>query len=374
MTSRLIARLDTAIAQARHPIEAACLKAERAGVLARQGHLEPSRKIIDDLQTQFAWRPHAAVSAWLSLAEGLHDHYSRLGPAARDRVQRAHALSGAAQQAPLHALSAAWLAHMDYVGHDMARMAQHVAEALATAAPDHHSARSRACLVVAEAYHFAGALEQSQPWYGRSRVHATADGDETHLSALMHNQAGLRGSQARLVAVFEEVGKEEAAHAARQALMSAESTGHFDAGVGTASLGSLVPMLRAQLLTNEARWEDALALFVAHYEAAMAEGLERLKPCYLADMALCRMQLGDSTKAREDTWACEGSLLQPCDIDDRAMAQARLAQVLELLGDAPAAAQHRERAQRDLQAHRGEQARLKALLDEALKNVDVATA
>ena len=43
------------------------------------------------------------------------------------------------------------------------------------------------------------------------------------------------------------------------ALMGAESIGHYDAGVGTASLGSLVPMLRAQVLTAQGRWAEALA-------------------------------------------------------------------------------------------------------------------
>jgi tetratricopeptide (TPR) repeat protein len=372
MRSRLLARLDGAIAKARNPVDVACLRAERAGFLARQGHVDQARKAIDHLQAQFAWRPHAAVSAWLSLAEGLHDYYSHLGGTARDRIQRAYALSGAAHLAPLHALSAAWLAHMDYVRHDMAQMAQHVAQALATAAPDHHSARSRACLVVAYAYHFAAGLERALPWYARSRTHATADGDEAHLSALMHNQAWLRGSQVRLAAVFGEAAGEDR----RRALMAAESSGHFDAGVGmgTASLGSLVPMLRAQMMASEGRHAEALELFTRHLEATRHDGLERLRPCFLADMAWCRLQLGDVQAAQCDAQATETALQQPCDIDDRVLAQARLAQVLDALGDGRGARIQRDRAERDLQAHRGEQARLTALLDETLVGVDVGTA
>jgi len=370
LRSRLLTRLDGAIAKARNPVDVACLRAERAGFLARQGHLDQARKAIDHLHTQFAWRPHAAVSAWLSLAEGLHDYYSHLGLTARDRVQRAYALSGAAHLAPLHALSAAWLAHMDYVRNDMAQMAQHVAQALATAAPDHHSARSRACLVVAYAYHFACGMERALPWYARSRAHATADGDEAHLSALIHNQASLRGSQACLTVVFGEPAGDDL----RRALMAAESAGHFDAGVGSASLGSLVPMLRAQMLALEGRHAEALELFTRHLEATRGDGLERLRACFLADMAWCRLQLGDKDGARRDAQAAEQALQQPCDIDDRAVAQARLAHVLDALGDQRAARMHRERAERDLQAHRGEQARLAALLDETLAGVDVASA
>ena len=370
MRSRLLTRLDAAIAKARNPVEVACLKAERACFLARQGQMAQARLLVDALHTQFAWRPHAAVSAWLSLAEGLHDYYTRLGGSARDRVMRAHALSGAAHLAPLRALSAAWLAHMDMASHDMARMVQHVREALQGAQPDHHSARSRACLVVAYAYHFAGDENRALPWYARSRFHATADGDEAHLSALMHNQASLRGAQARLAAMFGEASPE----ATRQALLSTESITRFDAGIGTAALVSLVPMMQAQLLTHDQRWPEALALFELHFDTAMADGLERMKPCFLADRAWCRLQMGDRKLAAADAEAAEASLRQPCDLDDRALAQARLAQVKERLGEARAAALLRERARSDLQAHQVEQQRLVALLDEALADIDPASA
>lgn len=371
MRSRLLTRLDAEIAQARNPIDAAALKAERACLLARQGHKDLARKVVDDLQQQFAWRPHAAMSAWLSLADGLLDHFGHQGDAARDRVQRAYTLSNSASLAPLHALCAAWLAYLDYVENDMSRMARHVAEALALAAPDHHAARARACLVVADAYHFAGAPDGALPWYQRSRVHATTDGDEAHVSSLMHDQARLRGGRACLAAAFGEPGAEDAV---RQALMSAESTAHFDAGAGNAAQPSAMPMLRAQLLTADGRWREALALFDAYHDTARAEGQRRLDPWFLADVAWCRLQLGDAARARAAAGACVEGLLQPCDVDDRAIAQARLAQVLDGLDDAAGAAVQRERAQRDLTAHRAEQARLKALLDEALAGVDRSTA
>ena len=365
MASRLLARLDAAIAKARNPVEVACHKAERAGFLARQGHLGRARKIIGELQAQFEWRPHAAVSAWVSLAEGLLDHYSALGGKARDRMLRAHVLSGSKELAPLHALAAAWLAHMEYVASDMTRMAVHAREALDTAAADNHSARSRACLVVAEAYHFAGHLDKALPWYAKSRQHALADGDEAHLSALMHNQAWLRGSQARLAALFEQAGAQEQL---RQALMGAESTGHFDLGVGTASLSSLVWMLRAQMLAAVGRCPEALLLLEKHLERAMDEGLERLKAGFLADMAWCRLQAGDRKGASRDAQAALVALSIPGDVDDRAMAQARLAQVLAALEQPERAKQLADDARRDLNAHRAEQQRLAALLGETFGN------
>lgn len=371
LRSRLLTRIDAAIAKAKNPVDVACLKAERAGFLARQGHVDQARKIITDLHAQFAWRPHAAVSAWLSLSEGLVDHFSNLGASARDRVQRAYALSGAAHLAPLRALSAAWLAHMDFVQHEMSQMARHVAEALNGAGDDHHSARSRACLVVGYAYHFGGRLDLAQPWYALTRKHAVADGDEAAISALMHNQAWMRGAQARVAGVFGEAVEGEPGDAARQALMTAQSSQHFDIGVGTASLGSLTPMLQAQLLVSLGRHAEALELYRANLDAAMSDGLERLRPCFLADMLWCRLQLGDRAGATADVAVALGSLDMPCDIDDRAVAHARMAAVLRALGREGEAAPLEQIARRDLNAHRAEQARLVALLDDALESVTV---
>jgi hypothetical protein len=279
-------------------------------------------------------------------------------------------LAGAARLGPLHALSAAWLAHLDYVRNDMTSMLRHVTQALEIASADQHSARSRACLVVAEAYHFADRVETAGAWYSRSRVHATADGDEAHLSALMHNQAGLRGSLARLSVIFGGARAEQARHA----LIGAESTGHFDAGIGTASLASLVPMLRGQMLALSGHCDQALALFEAHFETAMGDGLERQRASFLADMAWCRWQLGQRETAARDADRALVSLASPCDLDDRACAQSRLAEVMQALGRSEQAAALREQAASDLRAHRGEQQRLAALLDDGLAGVDVARA
>jgi hypothetical protein len=96
--SRLMAKLDAAIVAAGNPIEAKCLRAERAGLLARQGQLEAAKAVIDELNAQLAWHPNTPLLAWLALAEGLHGYYSALGRAApgtssRPHVAQARALS-----------------------------------------------------------------------------------------------------------------------------------------------------------------------------------------------------------------------------------------------------------------------------------------
>ena len=69
LSSRLLRRLDAAIHHCVHPVEQACLKAERAALLARLGHVAAAREAIAGLHAQFDLQPQPPVSAWLALAE-----------------------------------------------------------------------------------------------------------------------------------------------------------------------------------------------------------------------------------------------------------------------------------------------------------------
>ena len=368
--SRLLATLEAAIKAAANPIEAQCLRAERAALLARQGHLERAMGVIDELNSQLTWQPHNnLVRGWVALAEGLHGYYSVIGIGGHEQLELAYKLAHDSGPAGtrLRATTAAWLANLAFGDEDAARMVALIREALDSAAPEHRGARARATLVAGFAYHFGGQSARAQPWYEASRRHAIADGDEAHLSALMHNQAWMRAAQARMALLF---GAEGDAQAVTQALMGAESIGHYDAGIGTASLGSLVPMLRAQVLTAQGRWAEALDLFKANFDSALNEGLKRIAACLLADRAWCEWHQGHADKARALAGAAEQALAEPIDTDDRALALARLAQVREALGESGVAAQHREESQRLYAQHRDQQQRTVALLDEALAGLD----
>jgi hypothetical protein len=367
--SRLLASLEAAIKAAGSPLDAQCLRAERAALLARQGQLERAQGVIDELNSQLAWQPNNnTLRAWIALAEGLHGYYSVIGRGAQEKVELAHALAGASALPRLQATTAAWLANMAFNSDDAwPRMAALLRESLDTAAPEHRGARARAALVAGYAYHFGGAVERAQRWYEASRRHAIAEGDEAHLSALMHNQAWMRASQARMALQFESA---DDLGPVTQALMGAESIGHYDAGIGTASLGSLVPMLRAQVLTAQGRWAEAAELFGTHFDSALAEGLRRIAAGLLADRAWCELHLDRTEQARTLAAAAEQALAEPIDIDDHAMALARLAQVQGALGDSALAARHAAESRRLYAQHREQQQRIVALLDEALAGLD----
>jgi hypothetical protein len=376
--SRLLATLEEAIKKATSPIEAQCLRAERAALLARQGQLERAQGVIDELNSQLAWQPHNnLVRGWVALAEGLHGYYSVIGIGGHEQMELAYKLAHDSGPAGtrLRATTAAWLANLAFGDEDAARMVALIREALHTAAPEHRGARARATLVAGFAYYFGGQSARAQPWYEASRRHAIADGDEAHLSALMHNQAWMRAAQARMALLFDDRGGAPGdMQAVTQALVGAESIGHYDAGIGTASLGSLVPMLRAQVLTSQGRWAEALDLFTANFDSALSEGLKRIAACLLADRAWCEWHEGRADKARALAGAAEQALTEPIDTDDRAMALARLAQLRDALGEGGMAAKHRAESHRLHAQHVAQQQRTVALLDEALAGIAPASA
>ena len=344
---RLLVRLEAEIAAATSQLEADCKRAERAAYLARVGRSSDARSEVANLQRRYETSPNVNVSSWINLVLGLVEHFSDMHPNARDRILRAHALSTAANLTSLRALSAAWVAHMDYLSTNASSMVIHAVESLRLSTFENHSARSRASLVVAQAYHVAGRLDIALEWYGRVRNHASLDGDEATLSALMHNMAWLRAQALRTGGWM----RSESASDEGRALLGAESVSSFDALIGATSLSALLPILRAQIHAARGQFEEALALYETSMSDAVRDGMGRLHADLLADRAWCRVNLGQLADARADAVAAE-SLIDPAgQFDDRAMAHGRLAQVLDALGDLEGAAVHKGLALAAFEGH-----------------------
>lgn len=328
--SRMLVRLGSEIASAKDALTVNCKRAERASYLARLGKFLQARSELESLRAAYQSTPNAVMSSWLNLLEGLIGHFSNMDSGARGKIQRAHALSSAAGLPRIRGLSAAWLAHMDYLQVDPSSMTRHIVEAFEFSDVNEHSTRARASLILAQAYHFAGKMDLALPWYERSRSHAVSEGDDATVSALMHNMAWLKAQ--RLRAADCDLASDLTA-VESHALLGAESTANFDALIGSTSLRALVPILRAQILIVQGQYEEALKIFDAEMSSAIREGMGRLTADLLADQAWCRFHCGQVEAAFEDAMLAQANININGHFDDRAIAYSRISQTFLALGE-----------------------------------------
>ena len=327
--SRLQLRLEADIASARTQLEADCLRAERAGYLARLGEFDEVQAELNALHERYDGRPNVQISAWLNLVEGLAAYFAGVGSPSSDKLKRSLALSSAAGLYRVQALSAAWLAQFDYVREDNVSMAGHVRESLRAAKSNDHSARSRVSLVIAQGLHSSGRVDLSLQWYRAAHRHAITEGDDATTVALLHNMGWLRMLTLRQAVLSGTSVSTGAEHA----LMGAESTSHFEKLIGDVSWPDLGPILRAQILSLTGQCQEALDLYEKHMSVADSEGTSRLQANLLADKAWCFLEVGRHRDAKECALLAERCFTVETHSDDRAAAHSRLAQVFGPMGE-----------------------------------------
>ncbi len=363
MASRLLGELETAISAATDATQADCLRAECAGLLARQGARPEAVAILGALQARNAGQSQPRVCAWQCFAEGLLTYFTDTSLRAHDKLLRAYALASEARDSRLQSLAVAWLAYMDYVALDLESMARRVAEALQLAHSQNHGARGRACLVVAMAYHFGGRFPAAQPWYAKARAHANAQGDEAMLGAVMYNMAALQADEARQLALH---GESPDTHLVRRAMLGLESARNYAALMRVTCLNAWVPLLCARMHALEGRYAEAATLYESHFSDGLLQGFDRARACLGADLAWCRVQLGQHELARREAMAAAVSVAHDHDVDDRAAAHTRLAHVFGALGEIHSASHHAQQAQQLWHAHQEDRLRAVRLMDAIL--------
>ena len=362
--SRLLNRIETAIGEAATPLIADCLRAERACYLARQGRVDEAKSAIAALRRQYGSTPNVAMSAWLSLAEGLESYFRNLGAGSRDKVLRAQALSAAAGLVPMQALSSAWLSQMDFTKLDVESMARNARQALKLAAANDSSARGRASLVLAQSLHVARRFDLALPWYRRAHAHATAQGDDATVSAFMHNMTCMRSDNLRQVKLTG-LGDENDIDIVQT---GSESTGRFDELIGASSLKAINPLLRARILSLQGRPAEALVLYEEHISVDVDQSFSRMKSDLLSDVAWCQIQLDQRESAVASAIAAEENLVADTQIDDRAATHTRLSWLYLSVGDSEAAQRHEMLASQAWGTYVQLQERIVQLLEDVSEN------
>ncbi len=131
------------------------------------------------------------------MAEGLIRFYSDLSDGAPDKVLRAKSVARAAGLREVDGLASAWLAKFAFVSHVFDALVRHARDSLDLTGAGEHSAGSRLAPAVALAHDEAEVPASVKAWYAEARRHASAEGDDATLSAIMFNMTMLRITRAR---------------------------------------------------------------------------------------------------------------------------------------------------------------------------------
>jgi hypothetical protein len=337
LRSRLLTRIEERIQRANTKRDADRARGERACYMARQGNFSEANLAIQLLRSEYTDSSDAELLAWINLAEGLVNYYRELGNIARDKILRAHTLSGIAGVTSLRALTAAWLAQMDFSALNVNSVAIHATEALQLSSADDHGVRFRAGIVIAQSLHLAGRWDLASPWYSSSRIHATSEGDTVSVSALMHNMVSMRLDHFRQVVLTGDGESSGAAYA----LVGIESSESFDHMIGISTLAELRPIMRARFLSLQGRCGEALAIYENQVLPKLLSSLSRLESDVFSDVAWCRLKQGNVGEARRARLMAEKGLDQCTQADDRAATHTRLSNVCAGLGDQVASANHK---------------------------------
>lgn len=352
MPSRLLIRLDAAIEAERDLLRKDCLRAERAGTLARYGNVGQARRIVNELRTRSRRAEHPELAVWLTLAEGMAEFFESLSQGARPRFLRAHAVARAAGLRRLQGLAAAWLAITELNACAWASMVEHTAEALAIAEPGDHQTRARVAVTLARAYSRAGLDAQAEPWYRLARDEANSEGDTSMLSVMLFSRAAIHVFDAHL---REAIGQGDAT-LARQVLLEAESLKNFDAGLGNTGLPDTAAVLHGLALTTSGHLAEGGAILQAHLPAARQQGFEAVAPRLLAEIAWCQAQGGQAAAAQATMSEALSLLSGDTEADDRAATFARQAALAAHQGDTAAAEAARAATDQEMTAFRALQA------------------
>lgn len=365
MASRLIERLDAEIARADDPVRRDCLRAERACALARHGQHAEAKFALSGLRSQAQRRKSPLLRAWVAMLEGEIEIFESMSGRAMEKFRRAREQAILAGHRSMQALASAWMASLSFNASHLAGLAAQVAEALQLAQPQDYATWARISLTLADSFRFGGDEVRSQFWYLRARDYASADGDASMISAVLHNMSATRAAN---ISLDDALGHRDT-EAAAKALLEAESTANYDWGAGARALSAMVPVqLRAQLLVVLGRFSDAIVLYDAFLARARDEGMASREGRFLADRAWCHQQLGHVADALRDARQAERVMALQHDADDVAAAHGRLSAMFSAMGQSEGASRHRHLCQEALVAYRESQRQMLMALESALQH------
>jgi len=288
----LLHRIDFELSSCVDVLRRAELIAERGVYSARIGDFDDAREAVRLLRERFG-SANVRVSIWIMLIEGLVLFFESLSTIAYDRIRRANLVGRASENHDLAALTAAWLAHLDFNASRFNDMEQWLGSCLHKFSEQRSDTRIRVYVVVASACLYAGYVPEGRRFCELARREAVAVGDEATLSAIMYNRAALTLTYLRVCAAL---GREDP-EAAEFLEMEVASAHRFNSAVKHSALAHIVDLARARLEFFKCRYAAAAEILRTQLDGDRPLGIKSGRALVELEYAVCMAQLGDTSAA-----------------------------------------------------------------------------
>jgi ATP/maltotriose-dependent transcriptional regulator MalT len=291
--SRIEASLLSRIAISASSQERAVLCSRLAIYYFHKGDSDRALRLVDEVRDWARSNEALNVMVYINLAEATDRYQSAQTNAAIEKAKRAYALSSASGRENLIALSAIWLAHLEFNEGHYADAVKLTRLCLKTLDRAEALTRTRCHTLVADLLSFCGKMSDATLWYARARSAAVDEGDEIAIGQIIYNSAAFRFNNVRLSkARGEEIGEQ-----LRLIEMMIGSSSHYDVGVKSSAFKSFLPMLNAQLMMLRGDYINSSRIFSQWLKSADTNVDERVIKLCQADFALCLASLGDVDQA-----------------------------------------------------------------------------
>lgn len=363
MYCRLLDDLETQARNAPDRVAWARAACKIAVHRARQGQLDEAKSLILRVRETFGVELHHEIASWVMLAEGVGHYFKLEMKPGWERLRRAYALAVALRTESALATCSAWMGLLALENCKYEELSRFVVEAFERADIEDHHARGRASLILADALHMAGSYSLARRWYEQARRHATAEGDQAMLGAMLFNVAICRAANILVSDAFGEVSEAELL----RANMEVGSFRTYDFAVGAIPFEEATPLVRGQLMLVGRKFPEASAML----DSVQSERLHRRDfPLLQISRAWSYANQARLDEAWELTGLAIAKLSEGDDLDNLAYVYRRAKQVAEFCSKGDEASTYDSLAQNFLLKHRAAQATTLELMLQTAQRID----
>ena len=328
--SRMRDEVNAQIASATSASALALARLRLAIYEAKLGNADISASIVESVRSSLSGPVAQNVYALLNIAEGVRAFYLSDLSLAREKIQRAIAISKIGNVCSIERnLARAWLGHIEFVQQNVVDAAAITGAVLAEASGTEHEARARACQVMACVFLEIGDFRYADAWYRNSREHAIISGDDTMIGATIYNRAAFRIYNARMGEIDGTLADLGSCDLELEAL----SATNYSAYTGNNAMSWMLDLLRGQLCVLQGRFADAL-------QSLESDRLRDLREVHFdsdvdrrVDAIYSRLRIGEVKDCADELERLEMLYSTLEREGDKASVAHRLSQCFSILGD-----------------------------------------